>query len=1172
MADVASVFRTGVAGRVFGALALNGLVALVIGLGAYIVLGDLHRGISDVTSRHFPAVVASAKLERQHQRIMRALEQLALAKDNLTRSTVNQSLSDLQNGYDLMLTDLAQQDGRLAAQTRTLQDMRDEIVRIRQTIDRLVERRIAAGNAVRESSLALQGIEDRLAGLGVQEPADPVVQRWRAAAQRVLYLLISSYRVENTHALSRLAAEAASEMTALTALSGTLDPGVRERLDPLLAALQPIALGDGAIYSHRQVQLDAEESLSGMVDRANQVSLTNTGLNTAIFVEKTAAAERYRQDIIGASVTYTRLFSASAGIVLVGGLLTFLYIQRSVVARLWNVRQALRAKAEDGDAEIPADGSDEIAELARALRFYIHETEVKGEALRRNERWLRAVLEATPVPLVIAGRDDGQIRFVNRRAVDLFGAAAADRLVGRPVRALWGDGAVHDAFVGTIRERQQAIDFEAELVAGDGRTVWGLLSGLAFPFQGEDVLLISVVDITRRREAEELLLRTQVFMDAVIDNVPSVLYVLDGDSGTVVLWNHAAERAFGIERAGIHGRRLDEALGDGVGGLLWRAGGALPETDELVLDRGGERRTFAVRRHPFTWSGDGRHHVIGIANDVTASHQAREELRLAKERAERADAAKTEFLATVSHEMRTPLNGILGLARLLVTGSLAPADRRHAHSIMRCGMTLLDHVNDILDLRKIEDGKLELDPAPCVLRPLLDDVLVTVESLAEEKGVALRLAIDDAVPAAIVIDEQRLRQILINLVGNAVKFTDRGGIDIAVERAAGPAGERLRLTVRDTGIGIPADRLSAIFEKLEQADASIARRFGGSGLGLAIVRHLVDAMGGTIAVASTVGRGSAFTVEVALVPAAADAGSAVTAGTALQPVERSLTLLLVEDAPINQEIALGLLGDAGHRPVLAATGEEALALATARAFDAILLDMRLPDIDGVEVARRIRRLPDRRRAAVPIIAVTANVFVGARARYLEAGIDAIVEKPLFPDRMIQALSGVLAGRRPPPSDAAPDAAPGGAPVILTLDEGGDAGTAPLDAALLDAGALDRYARSLGPRRFAAIRRTLLATLSEGLARLTDPALPEDGRADAAHLLAGSASHFGLTRFVESMRTVEDHLRAGRAAAAAALIAGAPDLLATTVDALEAWCAARAAEEGPAEVAGAARAG
>lgn len=1148
----AGVVRIGVGARLFGALAFNGLVAFLIGLGAYIAFDGLHAGITRVTSEQFPAVVASAKLERQHQRIMRTLEQLALSDDNFGRETVKQGLADQLDGYDRLLAEMETSDAPQARRIAGLKQQRDEILRLRDAIDRGVTARVAARRALADRTRDVRRMADALAEPGLRGVEDVGVQRWLAMAERLLFLIASVHQAENSFALARLADGAMAQLESLAgSVPQGLADGVSDRLARLAEGMRAVVEGDRSVFRQRQAELQASEALNGLVDRANQVSLVNTGLNTGIFVEQTKAAEESRQQVIEVSTTYTRLFFASVGVVLLGMVLSVLYVRRKVLARLWAVSEAIRDRTGGGRAEVPATGADEIGELARALRFYIQETEDKSEALRRNEQWLRTVLEAAPVPLVISGRADGQIRFVNRRAADLFEVADAGELLGRPAASVWYVPAVREEFVRDVFASGLALDVETELVTRTGRRLWGLLSGIAFEFQGEEVLLSSVVDITRRREAEELLRRTQAFLDAVIDNVPSVLYVLEGDTGRVVLWNRAAEDRFGTRRADIEDRTLAEVLGPETGRAL--AGGDPGSmrslgVEELVLARNGESAVFALQRHPFEWSGDGRCRIICVANDITASRRAREELRQAKERAERADAAKTEFLATVSHEMRTPLNGILGLCRLLLTGQLHAGERRYAMSIMRCGHGLLDQVNDILDLRKIEDGKLDLDPAPCALLPVLEEVVATVEGLANEKGIDLDLDIAPEVPELVVVDRQRLRQILVNLVGNAVKFTERGGVDLRVDIEPGPersgSGEMLRLAVRDTGIGVPPERRAAIFEKLEQADPTIARRFGGSGLGLAIVRHLLDAMQGSIRVDSAVGLGSVFTVTIPLQRVEETALPARRPGRLL-PISRvrSLALLLVEDDAINREVALGLLSDAGHRITVAETGEKALELAARRRYDAVLLDIRLPDIDGPEVARRIRAFPDADRAAVPIVAVTANVFAADRARYIAAGIDAVIEKPIFPERLMHLLSNAVASR----GDGAGDGEEAGGeeaavavparPVVVEEDVSDEI--------------LERYIRSLGPARFATIRGLLLDSAQEGLPRLTAAETPDDEIEDIAHRLAGAASHFGLTRFVGLMRAVEDGMREGRRVEAQELAATAESVFSRGLAAMDA---------------------
>ena len=1043
-------FTIGVRARLFGALALTGMLALMIGLAAYAAFDGLHAGITSLTGERFPAVVASARLERQHQRIMRTLEQLAAAADNLERETVAQGLDDQLAGYERLLRELPNADDKAAQQIGHLRAQYDEIVRLRDAIDVQTAVRVAAARGLQEQTRAAAKIAEALDDGGLSEYPDDAVQRWLAQAQRLLFLAASAHRVESRFAVARLATAARDGLRRLEEAGGAVPASARTLTAGRTAALAALTEGGNSIFAKRLAQLEAGESQRGLLERVNQVSLLITGLTTGIFVEQTNLAEESRNRLIAVSEVYTKLFFGATLVVALVAALALAYVQRSIVARLWAARDALRRRAEGGGDLIPTAGpsgdKDEISELAQALNFYVRETEEKSEAIRRNERWLRATLEAAPTPLVISGRDDGRVRFVNRRAVELLKISDAQSFLDRPASSIWRSSIVRDGFVHEIVKYGVAGDIEAELITDAGKVFWGLVSGVVIEFEGEKVLLVALVDITRRRLAESL------------------------------------------------------------------------------------------------------------------NRRAQEELRRAKERAEKADAAKTEFLATLSHEMRTPLNGILGLGRLLLTHGLEPAERRHVRSIMRCGGALLDQVNDILDLRRIEDGKLDLDPVACPLGPFFDDVLATVEPMAEEKGVGLAIHLAEDLPAAVMVDPQRLRQILINLTGNAVKFTDKGGVRVAATRESRGEQNFVKIDVQDTGIGIPPERWAAIFEKLEQGDPSISRRFGGSGLGLAIARHLAHAMGGEIEVESEPGVGSVFTLRIPLV--AADAAAEDVVAASVDPDEPSppLCLLLVEDDRVNREVALGLLGAAGHRVTVAETGERAVALAAAGDFDAVLLDIRLPDIDGVEAARRIRALDDAKRAAVPVVAVTANVFAADRERYLAAGIDAVVEKPIFPERLTRTLAA-LAGRR----GEALMPADGGA--LIPHEEESEErqaerpplSDAALNEAVLNEAVLARYYAALGAQRFGSIRGLLQEAAADGLPRLTAVGDLAEVR-ETAHRLAGAGSHFGLTAFVALMQRIEDLAKDGQAEAAALAGAAAPAVFAAALAAMDDWLFKRTAVE------------
>ena len=348
--------------------------------------------------------------------------------------------------------------------------------------------------------------------------------------------------------------------------------------------------------------------------------------------------------------------------------------------------------------------------------------------------------------------------------------------------------------------------------------------------------------------------------------------------------------------------------------------------------------------------GDGRvAGLIGTNTDITPLKRIEEELRQSREEALQAAWAKAAFLATMSHEIRTTLNGVLGMAGLLADTPLSPEQREYVETIQVSGDALLAAINDILDYSKIESGHMALEQAPVDVVRAIEESLEIPGARARAKGLELLCEIGEEVPQWIVGDLARLRQVLVNLVGNAVKFTERG--EVVVSTVARPGAIELR--VRDTGIGIPAGRIGALFEAFTQADASTTRRYGGTGLGLAISRRLVELMGGRIEVESREGEGSTFTVALPARPAAPSQAAAPPAPVALD----GKTVLIVDDNATNRRILVRQLDRWGARAVPAASGREALELLRQGAApDAAVLDYHMPEMDGVMLAREIARL------------------------------------------------------------------------------------------------------------------------------------------------------------------------------------------------------------------------
>ena len=410
--------------------------------------------------------------------------------------------------------------------------------------------------------------------------------------------------------------------------------------------------------------------------------------------------------------------------------------------------------------------------------------------------------------------------------------------------------------------------------------------------------------------------------------------------------------------------------------------------------------------------------TLAIAGIVLA-HQWRG-LSAARHAAQAATAAKSAFLATMSHEIRTPMNGVIGSVSLLAQSPLSADQKRLVETIDSCGTALLALIDDVLDISRIDSGRVELEDRPFDPRALAGSAADILALPARDRGIDLQVQVAPEVPAMLHGDGARLRQVVVNLLSNAVKFTDQGGVALRLE----VAGEKLRLSVQDTGIGISQQAQANLFDDFTQADASISRRFGGTGLGLAICRRLVNAMGGTIGVDSSPGQGSLFHVTLPLRPAAPPPAAPPPAAVEPQraaPVAQAaapaappppaaaapLRVLVAEDTRVNQEVIRGLLEYRGHTPTVVPDGEEAVAAMQDGSYDLILMDMQMPRLDGLGATRAIRALPGP-ASRIRIVALTANSFAHDREACLAAGMDGFMAKPITLERLDAALAEAAA--------------------------------------------------------------------------------------------------------------------------------------------------------------------
>ena len=598
-----------------------------------------------------------------------------------------------------------------------------------------------------------------------------------------------------------------------------------------------------------------------------------------------------------------------------------------------------------------------------------------------------------------------------------------------------------------------------------------------------------------------------------------------------------------------------------------------------ITDAKGRARLFDTLTTPVDFV-DGPA-LLTVLRDATEERAAAAALAAAKSEAESASRAKSQFLANMSHEIRTPMNAVLGLSEMLAASGLHGTQLNYARTIHQSAGSLLALINDVLDVSRIEEGYLDLDRRPFALAALFDSLRSTLQPLADAKQLIFEITVDAALPSVLSGDASRLRQIALNLAGNAIKFTEHGRVGIEVLAAAHdmPAGAtgaaavedrssvRLVIRVTDTGSGIAPEQQERLFERFVQADGSDTRRHGGSGLGLFIVRELAQRMGGNVTVQSVPGLGSRFEALVILalptpeqhaqhagqaqaneagappspsLPAnTADITAAVTA--AVTGTGGAMTILLVEDNEINRMVARGMLATAGHRVVEAADGVQALACHAAQQFDCILMDIQMPVMGGIEATRAIRAREQAQAGnPVPIVALTANAMQGDRERFLAAGMNDFLAKPYERANLLLALERAA---QPVARHAAPPVT--GVPGTRLPDHAmSPASAASFDAiAVFDAQALDGLIRldQTSPGLLAKLVVHFVPDAHSLIAELTAPTTPEltDGEAGtaaaseadqsiarAAHSLNSTCARFGALRAAALARSVEQAVGAG----------------------------------------------
>ena len=647
--------------------------------------------------------------------------------------------------------------------------------------------------------------------------------------------------------------------------------------------------------------------------------------------------------------------------------------------------------------------------------------------LEQSESFYRAVFDNAAMPIAIAR--NLVILYANQAMAGIVGLEDPAMLVGQGVldhlppreRALFAERARRRALGEAVPQQ-----YETQVQRRDGSLFPALASVALITLPDGPATIGFFQDITEQNRIAESLLQSELRFRRLFDEVPAIAVQGYAQDRSVIYWNAASEALYGYRAEEALGRKLDDliippplrsAVVESI--RAWVEEGVGIPSGELELMRKDGSLVPVFSCHVMQERQGERSEFYCLDVDLSELHAVQQELTRARDAAESANMAKSEFLANMSHEIRTPMNGVLGMLQLLMGGNLVGEQREFVELAYQSSRRLLNLLNDILDFSRIESGKLTLVNAPFRLRDLMDSVLRVFALNAERRGLALSLNTDQSFDGLVLGDEARLRQILFNLVGNAVKFTRQGSVHMQVwtrpepGKAAPPDTLRVYFSVSDTGVGIPENKIRHVFERFTQTDSSYTRQFEGAGLGLAIVKRIVDLMGGHIVMDSEVDTGTTVSVHLPLRLAQAAASRPVlAAGPECDAPCAPLRVLVAEDDRISQMYMRQQLTRLGHKATVTSNGQEAMEALLEAPYDCVLMDVQMPVMDGLEATSAIRGHDDALgRGHTHIIAMTAYALSGDREKFLRAGMDDYVSKPVQVADLIRALECVPVSRR-----------------------------------------------------------------------------------------------------------------------------------------------------------------
>jgi PAS domain S-box-containing protein len=1027
------VRRNGVALTVLVGLVLMGLFAVTQSGVAILAVARFGAGFSEIAGASLPNLVAASRLSELTQALVATAPEIAAAGSQVRRQAIAEQLSDRLAALTAAIDNLDQ----ATIDPQRLAGVRAQLAALAlnlSALDGFVQQRIDADDAFEAVMARLPALAARVrevvdqAGVGPPSGDPATADRtrliaWTAAGLEGITLMLATPSVRTASRLERVNAEFEALVARMEGLREQLSPPLRSKIDDMHRTTTQFGHGSPNIFQARRVQIEAAAA-TGTALRLIETSSGGLAASVSAILGATQEEIAGRAAYFHRTAAYfnllivaTLLLSVAAGIAI------FLYMRRAVITRLRNVQDYMRAEVEGRPAEMATRGVDEIAEIATATQVFV-------TRLGEREGVLRSVLDNIAGGVVMVDREQ-RITAWNPEYRRLLELPDGYPYVGQPMEELVRFQ-IRRGEWGAVDEEVRARGYLSSLAQG---TVWERTrpNGTILEYRRnalpEGAGIVSIVtDVTERRryqqKIEESERRTRTILEA--SPIGAAITTEDGRAlFTNARWRELAHISDDqVETLDVRAFFASKDDRRRVGRMLREHGRVRDvELEFRLLDGTLVWMLLSMERIVF----EGQPAFLSWSYDYSERRRVAEELREAKDAAEAATKAKSTFLATMSHEIRTPMNGVLGMVELLQETPLDAKQREMTDIARDSASSLLKVIDDILDFSKIEAGRIEIEPVPTSPLGIVESVADALAIPAHKKKLRLVTVVDASVPPIVEADPVRLRQILFNLVGNAIKFTERGDIVVRlIADAAAPGGMMLRAEVRDTGIGLSPEARARLFQPFVQADGSTTRRFGGTGLGLSICRRLVEHMGGAIGVDSTPGHGSTFWFTIAVAPSAAPAPP--------EPDLAGLCILVVDDDPTVLDMLKGYLALAGAQVEVSRSTDAGLALLKRYAAASILVDAVIVGATAPGTAAlAFRRALDRDFAAdkQPRLLLLAPFDApGARARALDAGFAAYAALPIRRASLLRGLSE-MCGRgaaaieaggvdRPAPAATLPD--------------------------------------------------------------------------------------------------------------------------------------------------------